>query len=110
MNLPVNTTLESALRMLPNADGIFFEVLMKGSGIEVDVYAPQKVDLQTPHDRDEIYFVARGEGEFVVDDERVTFGPGDMLFVEAHREHRFENFTDDFATWVLFYGDVKPSG
>jgi len=20
-------------------------------------------------------------------------------------DHRFENFTDDFATWVIFYGE-----
>ena len=27
-----------------------------------------------------------------------------LLFVKAGHEHRFENFTDDFATWVIFYG------
>jgi len=26
------------------------------------------------------------------------------LFVPAGIEHRFENFTSDFATWVIFYG------
>lgn len=30
--------------------------------------------------------------------------PGDLLFVPAGVEHRFGPFTDDFATWVLFYG------
>jgi mannose-6-phosphate isomerase-like protein (cupin superfamily) len=28
----------------------------------------------------------------------------DVLFVPAGVEHRFENFTDDFTTWVIFYG------
>jgi hypothetical protein len=27
-----------------------------------------------------------------------------MLFVAAREEHRFVEFTDDFATWVFFYG------
>lgn len=30
--------------------------------------------------------------------------PGDLLFVPAGVVHRFEEFTDDFATWVMFYG------
>jgi hypothetical protein len=39
--------------------------------------------------------------------ERVPFGPGDMLFAAASEDHRFADFTDDFATWVLFYGPKK---
>ncbi len=27
-----------------------------------------------------------------------------MLFVAAGAEHRFEDFTQDFAAWVVFYG------
>jgi mannose-6-phosphate isomerase-like protein (cupin superfamily) len=34
----------------------------------------------------------------------VRFGPGDALFVPAGMKHRFENFSDDFATWIMFYG------
>ena len=29
---------------------------------------------------------------------------GDLLFVPAHVEHRFERFSDDFRTWVIFFG------
>ena len=36
--------------------------------------------------------------------ERHGFAPGDMLFVPAGTVHRFEDFSDDFATWVIFYG------
>ena len=32
---------------------------------------------------------------------------GDMCFAAAHAEHGFENFTDDFAIWIIFYGPVK---
>jgi mannose-6-phosphate isomerase-like protein (cupin superfamily) len=41
---------------------------------------------------------------FYNDGERTPFDVGDVLFVRAGNEHRFENFTDDFATWVIFYG------
>jgi hypothetical protein len=27
-----------------------------------------------------------------------------VLFAAAGVAHRFENFTDDFAVWVFFYG------
>jgi mannose-6-phosphate isomerase-like protein (cupin superfamily) len=29
---------------------------------------------------------------------------GDALFVPATMKHHFENFSEDFATWVIFYG------
>jgi mannose-6-phosphate isomerase-like protein (cupin superfamily) len=37
-------------------------------------------------------------------EERVSFHPGDFLFVAAGVSHRFEEFTDDFRTWVVFFG------
>ena len=46
----------------------------------------------------------RGSGQFLNGEERVTFCPGDVLFVPAHQVHRFEEFTDDLALWVMFYG------
>jgi hypothetical protein len=30
--------------------------------------------------------------------------PGSFLFVRAGQKHRFEEFSADFAVWVLFYG------
>ena len=48
--------------------------------------------------------VVRGEGWFVHGPDRHRFGPGDLLFVPAGAGHRFEDFTDDLAACVLFYG------
>lgn len=78
--------------------------LFEHGTLAVEIYKPEKVDLQQPHSRDEVYVVVSGTGEFVNGGERNTFAPGDFLFVPAGVEHRFENFTDDFSTWVLFYG------
>lgn len=70
----------------------------------LELYAPRGVDDQQPHVQDELYFVTSGSGTFFCDGERVAFGPGDALFAAAGVEHRFEDFTDDFETWVVFYG------
>ncbi len=72
--------------------------------MELGFYAPAGSDPQQPHTQDELYFVASGSGRFVCGDEAVEFGPGDALFVAAGVTHRFEEFTDDFAAWVVFYG------
>ena len=83
----------------------FVEAFRHGS-LTVELYAPAGSDPQKPHDRDEVYFVVAGSGDFIVAGERTRFAPGDALFVPAHAEHRFENFSPDFAVWVVFYGPV----
>jgi len=78
-------------------------VLAHGSML-VRYYAPRGGDPQTPHGQDEIYVVASGRGTFFNGGARAAFETGDVLFVAAGAEHRFEDFTDDFAAWVVFYG------
>lgn len=68
------------------------------------LYLPQGSDPQSTHKQDELYIVASGTGTFVKNGERVPFSPQDVLFVEAGADHRFEDFSDDFATWVVFWG------
>ena len=41
---------------------------------------------------------------FFCDGETRDFAAGELLFVPAGVEHRFLDFSDDFVTWVLFYG------
>jgi len=70
----------------------------------VKFYAPRGHDAQTRHTRDEVYVIAQGRGIFFDGSERRPFAAGDMLFVAAGITHRFEQFSDDFGTWVMFYG------
>jgi len=72
--------------------------------LSVELYKPEKLDLQTPHDRDEVYIIAEGNGRFHLENESIYFGKGDFLFVPAGKVHKFETFSADFSTWVLFYG------
>ena len=73
--------------------------------IEVKLYAPRGTDPQTPHTRDEVYVVVAGRGRFVHGDKEDAFAPGDLLWVPAGVIHRFKDFTDDLALWVVFFGD-----
>jgi mannose-6-phosphate isomerase-like protein (cupin superfamily) len=77
--------------------------------IELRHFAPKDVDRQTPHDRDELYVVISGTAEFRRKDETVRCAPGDVLFVAAHEEHRFLDFSSDFQVWVIFYGPRRPT-
>lgn len=100
-------TVAEALKRLPGSGGELFAKVLEHGTMEVEIYAPRGHDPQLPHLRDELYFVVRGTGEFVNGPDRSDrhpFGPGDALFVPAGVEHRFEDFTDDLAVWVVFYG------
>lgn len=97
-------TLAEALTRLPGPRGERFAAVYERGSLSVEIYAPRGGDPQQPHTRDEIYVVVQGRGEFFDGARRVPFGPGDFLFVAAGVEHRFENFTDDLVTWVIFYG------
>ncbi|MGW9686961.1 cupin domain-containing protein [Flagellimonas sp. 2504JD1-5] len=92
-----------ALKKLASQDSPFLTLFEHGT-LAVEIYKPEKVDLQQPHTRDEVYVVVSGTGDFLNGGVRTQFEPGDFLFVPAGVEHRFENFTDDFSTWVIFYG------
>ena len=92
-----------ALESLVNWSEGYREQYRHGS-MSVEIYKPDKVDHQEPHEQDELYVIASGSGIFINGDTRTEFKPGDVLFVPAKVMHRFEDFTDDFATWVIFYG------
>jgi mannose-6-phosphate isomerase-like protein (cupin superfamily) len=97
-------TLADWLRRLPTPAGQPFVLAFEHGTLQVELFAPRGVDTQQPHRRDEVYVVVRGEGSFANGPDRHRFGPGDLLFVPAGVAHRFEDFTDDLAVWVLFYG------
>ncbi len=85
---------------------IRFVEMMRHGTLSVEWYAPMGIDPQVPHEQDELYVVVSGTGMFLNGTNTHPFGPGDVLFVPAGVVHRFFDFTDDFATWVVFYGPV----
>ena len=87
-----------------------FIVLFRRGEFSAELYAPKGVDRQEPHDQDEVYIIAAGSGVFQRGDERVRFGRGDFLFAAAGVPHRFAKFTEDFKTWVIFFGPKRAPG
>lgn len=96
-------SIKDAFNKLHSSGKEFLPLFNHGS-LTIEIYKPNKVDNQDIHDKDEVYIIISGEGEFINDGITTTFKPGDFLFVPAGVDHRFFNFTDDFATWVIFYG------
>ncbi len=96
---------EDGVRQLKTVSTEFVELFRHGS-LVVEYYKPDRIDKQQPHERDEVYVITSGNGTFDYAGRKMSVKSGDLLFVPAGVEHRFENFTDDFATWVLFYGPI----
>jgi mannose-6-phosphate isomerase-like protein (cupin superfamily) len=100
-------TIEKALQSVRDSVDGLYAVLLENGSMELGYYKPIASDEQSPHDQDEIYIVQTGHGTFLCGDQGIPFEPGDALFVAAGVDHRFVNFSDDFAAWVVFYG---PTG
>ncbi len=59
-------------------------------------------DGQSPHDRDEVYYVVEGEATFRAAGEETVAKPGAVLFVAAGVEHRFVDVKKDLVLVVFF--------
>ena len=102
-------TIEEMMAKLPMPanekwkEGVWDLEPFKKGEVTLVFFAPRRTDYQTSHEEDEFYFIARGSGEIRIDGERFKCETGDAFFVAAHVAHRFENFSDDFATWAIFF-------
>ena len=88
-------------------EGVWDVEAFRHGSMSLVLFTPRGRDYQSPHEQDELYVVHRGTGEFVLEGRGTAFGPGDVLFVPAGREHRFERFSDDLVVWAVFWG---PAG
>jgi mannose-6-phosphate isomerase-like protein (cupin superfamily) len=102
--LKYQVSLTEALAKLPGRNGERFASVLTHGSLLVEIYTPRGSDTQKLHGRDELYLIVSGVGNFFIDGRRSPFGAGDVLFVPAGVEHRFENFSDDLVVWVVFYG------
>jgi mannose-6-phosphate isomerase-like protein (cupin superfamily) len=107
MNPGFHATLADLVARIPTHDNKRFAVAFQRGTLTLELYAPLGRDSQTPHAQDEVYVVVSGQGEFRCGKQVTPFGPGDILFVPAGVEHRFERFSNDLVVWVIFYG---PTG
>ena len=99
-------TVERARQLAKDSESGDYGVLLEHGTLELGYYQPEDNDPQTPHDQDEVYIIQSGSGYFVHGDSREPFESGEALFVPAGDAHRFEDFSDDFAAWVIFFGPM----
>lgn len=92
---------QQVIDLLAQSGSEFINVF-QNPGLSVEIYQPHLIDKQMPHERDEFYLIISGSGKFQLFDQITDFKAGDFLFVPAHAEHRFIDFTVDFRTWVFF--------
>jgi mannose-6-phosphate isomerase-like protein (cupin superfamily) len=104
MNNDFHISVQEANDLLAGSPERFEEVMKKGS-ISVEFYKPEKIDQQQPHTKDELYIIISGSSVFLRDGEMISCQKSDVIFVPAKMEHRFINFSADFSTWVIFYGE-----
>lgn len=102
-------SLAAAFKRLGIAAPARSVALFEHGTLVVKLYKPrgtndELIDPQTPHTRDELYVVARGSGMFFNGEIRRKAEVGDLIFAPTGKAHRFEDFTEDFAVWVMFYG------
>jgi mannose-6-phosphate isomerase-like protein (cupin superfamily) len=102
-HISITTAIE---QLAKESDSSFVTVLQEGN-MQVELFAPMNTDKQSPHGQDGLYIIAAGSGTFNRNGERTPLKKGDVIFVPALMEHFFENFTDDFASWIVFYGNTK---
>ena len=102
--LKFHVSIEETLARLPTPEGKLSTEVFRRGDLEVKIYAPHGTDPQKPHTRDEIYCVAHGKGLYICGETRQPFGAGDLLFAPAGVAHRFEDFSEDLAVWVIFFG------
>ena len=99
--------LAEARAHIPGPAGEHSASLLQRGTLNVKLSLPVNPNRQTPHTQDEIYVIVRGRGVMFHDGRRDAFEAGDLVFVAAGTEHQFEDFTEDLAVWVVFYG---PAG
>jgi mannose-6-phosphate isomerase-like protein (cupin superfamily) len=81
-----------------------YSVFMRIPSISSGVYTLKKgeTDGQSPHTKDEIYYIVKGKAKLSVGTETYDVKEGSLVFVEAYKEHKFYDITEDIAVLVVF--------
>jgi mannose-6-phosphate isomerase-like protein (cupin superfamily) len=66
------------------------------------VLAPGAWDHQSPHEEDEVYIVVAGRATFQAGTDSRTVGPGTVIYVAAHQEHKFTAIVEELRVLVFF--------
>lgn len=100
-HLPEKISLAEAVARV-SAEPTPYALLFERGDVAVELFIPRGRDVQSPHIEDELYLIQSGAAILWRNDQRVTCAAGDVLYVPAGMSHRFESFSTDFRTWVIY--------
>ncbi|MGJ8562065.1 MAG: cupin domain-containing protein [Alphaproteobacteria bacterium] len=85
-------------------DGRPFHIFLDNDAMTAELYQlpAGSVDMQSPHDLDEMYFIISGRAKFTADGVESNVKAGDSIFVKAKIGHRFHDITEDLSVLVYF--------
>jgi mannose-6-phosphate isomerase-like protein (cupin superfamily) len=86
-----------------------YGVFMRTPSISSGVYSIKKGenDDQTPHTKDEIYYIIKGKAKILVGAETYEVKKGSLVFVEAFKDHKFFDITSDLSVLVVFSAEQQ---
>ena len=100
--------IKSLERKRADSGTAYLEFLDRDS-MDLGVYHLPKggEDRQSPHELDEVYYVAAGKAKIEVEGERRDVEKGRIIFVAARARHRFVEIKEDL-TLLVFFSKNKP--
>lgn len=102
--------LDDALAPLPMPatgkwpEGEPYQCMVNEPGAQILIFAPRGTDHQTPHNRNEAYVVVRGSATLEIEGVAQPIAAGDLAWIPRQVTHRFDDISDDFSAWVMFFG------
>jgi mannose-6-phosphate isomerase-like protein (cupin superfamily) len=90
-------------------EGVWDMSVFLNEHLALHYFAPEGIDYQTPHSRDEFYFVIQGSGVIEIENVEFKFSPGSIIFVKAGQRHKFPGNLTGIKMWVIFFGPDQPT-
>lgn len=77
--------------------------------LDVGVYIlpANATDRQPPHERDEVYYIVRGQAVLQVEGEDQPVKAGSIVFVAAKAKHHFHSITQELQV-LVFFSSAEP--
>jgi mannose-6-phosphate isomerase-like protein (cupin superfamily) len=100
-DVPGKISLADAVARV-HAEPVPYALLFERGDLAVELFIPRGRDTQPLHVQDELYLIQSGAAILDRNGERVACGAGDVLYVPAGMTHRFESYSSDFRTWVIY--------
>ena len=103
-------TLAEAIAPLPLPatakwpEGEPYQCLLNQPGAQLLIFTPRGTDHQSEHTRDEAYICVAGTAVLEIEGKPQPFAAGDLAWIPKNVPHRFVDMSEDFATWVAFFG------